>query len=150
SPALICAVFPAEGPPALVVGPAFVLNARASWVHDIRLFGDFPLAWPPIPSPKDDFERRFIALLRDCPRYATAADALLAVLRERGLADARIGLDSENISPASLAAIRGNFPRASIRNCTNLIRLIRMVKTSEELRRLQRAAQINEQAGFDS
>jgi len=150
APALICAVFPAEGEPALAVGPAFVLNARESWVRDLRLYSDFPLEWSAAAVPANDFELQFVALLRDHPRYATAAHALLAVLQERGLADARIGLDSENVSSATLNEIRSGLPKASIQNCSNLIRLIRMVKTPEELKRLTRAAEINEQAGFET
>jgi Xaa-Pro aminopeptidase len=148
--ALICAVFPAEGKPALVCGPAFVLNARESWVQDLHLYGEFPLEWSSALAPANDFERRFVSVLRHRPHYPTAADALLAVLRDRGLADSRIGLDSENVSATNLNAICSGLPRASIKKCSNLIRLIRMVKTPEELRRLTRAAEINEQVGFES
>jgi Xaa-Pro dipeptidase len=150
SPALICAVFPLEAEPALVLGPAFAFNARDSWVRDLRFFGDFPLEWSAAGLPTTDLERRFVTLLRDHPRYPTAAESLVAVLRERGLADARIGLDSESISATNLNALRGALPRAEIKNCSNLIRLIRMVKSPEELKRLTRAAEINEQAGFET
>jgi Xaa-Pro dipeptidase len=150
SPALICAVLPLEGPPALVLGPAFALNACDSWVRDLRFYGDFPLEWSAAGLPSNDTDRRFVTLLRDQPRYPTAMDALFAVLRERGLDGASIGLDSECLSAANLDLIRNGLPRASIKNCSNLIRLIRMVKSPEELKRLTRAATINEQAGFET
>jgi Xaa-Pro dipeptidase len=150
SPTLICAVFPLEGQPALVIGPAFALNARDSWIRDLRFYGDFPLDWSASGQPANDVERRFCTLLRDHPRYLTAAEALFAVLRERGLQDASIGLDSENLSSATLDLIKKGLPGASIKNCSNLIRLIRMVKSPEELSRLARVAKINEQAGFET
>jgi Xaa-Pro aminopeptidase len=150
SPALICAVLPLEGQPALVLGPAFALNARDSWVRDLRFYGDFPLEWSASGLPSNDSERRFVTLLRDHPRYPAAVDGLLAVLHERGLNDASIGLDSENLSTEVLDLIRNGLPRASIKNCSNLIRLIRMVKSPEEMKRLTRAATINEQAGLET
>jgi Xaa-Pro aminopeptidase len=149
-PALICAVLPLEGQPALVLGPAFALNARDCWVRDLRFYGDFPLEWSSAGLPLNDTDRRFVTLLRDQPRYPTAIDALFAVLRERGLDGASIGLDSECVSAANLDLIRNRLPRASIKNCSNLIRLIRMVKGPEELKRLTHAATINEQAGFET
>jgi Xaa-Pro dipeptidase len=149
-PSLNCAIFPAEGKPALVVGPAFALNASDSWVQDLRFYGDFPLEWPAALTPSNDLDRRFVGLLRDQPRYTTAADALLAVLRERGLDRACIGIDAESLPPATLDLIRRELPGAVIKNCTNLIRLIRMVKSPEEIRRLTRAAEISEKAAFET
>jgi Xaa-Pro dipeptidase len=147
---LNCAVFPLEGELALVLGPAFALNACDSWARDLRIYGDFPLDWSLLSSPSSELEQRYIKLLRERPRYSTAPEALVATLRERGLEGARIGLDAESLPAATLDVIRKELPRAEIKNCSNLIRLIRMVKTEEELKRLVRAAEISEQAVFDS
>src|SRR5215831_10214459 len=95
-----CAVFPAEGEPALVIGPAFALNARDSWVQDLRFYGDFGLDDSLLTSAANDVEQRFLRLLRETPRYSTAPEALIAVIRARGLEEARIGLDAESL-PAS-------------------------------------------------
>src|SRR4029079_8755326 len=47
-------------------------------------------------------------------------------------------------------AIVGSLPRAQIRDCSNLIRLVRMVKSCEEIERLTRAAEISERAARES
>jgi len=140
------AILPLQGEPALVLRPAFALNACDSWIQDLHFYGDFALDWSVSSSPHNDSERRFVNLLRNRPRHSTAIDALLYVLREQKLDSACIGLDSENLPTATLDAIRNGLPRANIKNCSNLIRVIRAVKSPEEIKRLIRAAEINEQA----
>ena len=94
--------------------------------------------------------RRLLDMHRSRRRGATPKDALLSILNDRGLADARIGLQTESLPSNAKEAISRALPRASIKDCTNLIRLIRMVKTGEEIARLGRAAEISEQAGLES
>ncbi|MGH9162712.1 MAG: M24 family metallopeptidase, partial [Vicinamibacteraceae bacterium] len=52
--------------------------------------------------------------------------------------------------PDTRAALQRRLPQADLRDCTNLIRLIRMVKSEEELQRLTRAAQVNENAAMET
>ena len=51
---------------------------------------------------------------------------------------------------AASEALRHALPQASIKDSTNLIRLVRAVKTEEEIKRLVRSAEINEQAAMES
>ncbi|MBI4530547.1 MAG: aminopeptidase P family protein, partial [Candidatus Latescibacteria bacterium] len=61
-------------------------------------------------------------------------------------ADAQIGLETEGLPPETRKAIVEALPRARVRDCSNMLRLIRMVKTPDEISRLTRAAEIGEQA----
>lgn len=143
------AVFPLEGEPALVLGPPFAVNAADLWVRDIHIFGDSGLdvSLPPPELPDD--VRRFHDLLTAPQTNATPIDALVSILNQRGLTGGRIGLDAEDLPPEAHDQIARALPRASLVNCTNLIRLIRMVKSEEELRRLTRSAEINEEVGME-
>ena len=143
------AVFPLEGEPALVLGPPFAVNAADLWVLDIHIFGDSGLdvSLPPPELPDD--VRRFHDLLTAPQINATPIDALVSILKQRGLTGGRIGLDAEDLPPETHDQIERALPRASLKNCTNLIRLIRMVKSEEELRRLTRSAEINEEVGME-
>ena len=143
------AVFPLEGEPALVLGPPFAVNAADLWVRDIHIFGDSGLdvSLPP-PELPDDI-RRFHDLLTAPQSNATPIDALVSILKQRGLTGGRIGLDAEDLPPETHEQIARALPNASLANCTNLIRLIRMVKSEEELRRLTRSAEINEEVGME-
>lgn len=144
------AVFLREGEPALVVNQEVAVNAAGLWIRDLRLFGDSFLDDSLPPGELSHSERHFFDLLHapDCP--ATATDALLQILKERGLAGARIGLEMEGLPEETRDVILGALPQASLQDCSNLIRLIRMVKTPDEMQRLTRAAEINEMAAMES
>ena len=143
------AVFPLEGEPALVVNPLFAVNAADLWVRDLHIFGsaglDDSLGQKEVP----DALRRFDDLLHLPQQNATPTDALLSVLNRRGLTGARIGLEMEGLPPETRDRITRALPRASLKDCTNLIRLIRMVKSAEEIRRLTRSAEINEEVAME-
>jgi Xaa-Pro dipeptidase len=145
-----CAVFPLEGEPALIVRSQLAVNALDSWVVDLHTYGDPGLDYSLLSDRRTPFENRFINLLRDAPRHATAADALVAVLKSRGLADARIGLEMEELPAQLKESLVRALPHALIRDSTNLIRIVRAVKSSEEIVRLTRSAEINEAAAIES
>ncbi len=143
------AVFPLDGEPALVLGPPFAVNAAELWVQDVHIFGDTGLDHS-LPPPELPVEiQRFADLLNAPQSNATPTDALLSILNQRGLTSGRIGLDAEELPAATREQITRALPQASFQNCTNLIRLIRMVKSEEEVRRLTRSAEINEEVGME-
>ncbi len=141
------AVFPLESDPALVILPVVVANAADVWVQDVRTFGatgvDADLTSAELP----DRYRYFHDLLLAPATASTAVEALAGILEDRGLAGSRVGLEMDGLSPAALDEIRNSFPQAQLLDCSNLIRLIRMVKSEEEVKRLTRSAEINKLAG---
>ena len=143
------AVFPLEGEPALVVNPMFAVNAAELWVRDLHIFGSAGLDDSLPKNELPDALRRFHDLLHAPQVNATPTDALLSILEQRGLTGARIGLETEGLPAETKDLITRALPRASIKNCTDLVRLIRMVKSAEELRRMTRSAEINEQVAME-
>lgn len=143
------AVLPAEGEPALVVEPYFAVDAVETWVTDIRIAGG------------GDFEDRGADDGEQAPAGRTAAvvdlirrgaahsplDALIALLEERGLAGARLGVEFDGLDARLAERLRERLPRAELRDCTSVLRLIRAVKSGEELERLRAAATAAEEAG---
>lgn len=143
------AVFPLEGEPALVVGPLSAVNAKDLWVRDLHIFGDTGLDDALAPRPLAADHQRLYDVLHGLQSNATPTDALLSILKSRGLLGARIGLEKEGLTPKARQALDGALPRASLKDCSNLIRLIRAVKSPEEIRRMTYAAQISEQVGME-
>lgn len=143
------ALLPREGEPALVVDPLFAVNAADTGVHNLYVYGD-PGLDTSLPAPEMPANLQRISSLFDKPAPATATDALLQIVKEHGLTGARIGLDTEGLSDHLQATLRQALPRASILGCSNLIRLIRMVKSDEEMARMIRSAEINEIAALES
>lgn len=149
-PTAAYAIFPLEGEPALVASPTFAVNTSDLWVRDVHIFGDHGLD-DSLPMPAlSDAEQRIFDILHRPQQNATPIDALLNVLKERGLTDARIGIEMEGLSPRAKDAIKAGLPTAQIKDCSNLIRLIRMVKTEDELARLIRSAEISETAAMEA
>ena len=139
------AVLPLEGEPALIVESMFAATAADSWVSDIHPVGDagfeLPSSRPTLPT-----GLRRIAEAVQPPSRAAAVDALADALEERNLTQARIGVELEAIPTGTARAISERLPQAELLDCTNLIRVIRAVKSADELIRLERAAVIAEQA----
>jgi Xaa-Pro dipeptidase len=142
------AVFPLEGEPALVVGPFTAVNAGDIWVRDLRVYGDSGLDFSLHEQAAPESVDALYGLLRNAPLTASPTAALVGALRDRGLLQARIGIEMEGVTPPSLQELRQSLPHASLKDSSNLIRLIRAVKSPEEIERLTRSAQINEQAGM--
>ena len=138
------AVFPSDGEPALVLFPLFAANAADSWVQDIRTFGQTGVDSSPAPGDLDDFQRRIYDLLLSSHSASSTTQALIEVLKDRKLSDARIGLEMEGLGSGALEELRAAMPNAQWLDCSNLLRLIRMVKSKSEIEILTRAAEISE------
>lgn len=149
-PTAAYAIFPLEGEPALVASPTFAVNASDLWVRDIHIFGDHGLDDSLPLGDLSDTEQRIFDILHRPQQDATPTDALLSVLKARGLTDARIGIEMEGLPPKAKDTIETALPKAHIKDCSNLIRLIRMVKTEDELARLIRSAEISETAAMEA
>lgn len=146
------AVYPLDGEPALVVNPLFSINAADNWVRDIYTYGQASeiegLTFPPLNIP--DHLQRFHDLHSNSYNHATPTDALHAILKDRGLLEAKIGLEKENLPADTISTLINGLPKAVIKDCTNLIRLIRMVKSKDDLASLTRGAEISERAAMES
>ena len=122
------AVLPAEGEPGLVLNPLLAVNAADLWVKDIHVYGNASLerSTPPESIPLD--LSRFYELLSKATPNATPLDAFIEILTQRGLTNARIGIEWDGVTPARREAIQERLPNAQFLDCSNLFRLIRAVK----------------------
>jgi Xaa-Pro dipeptidase len=144
------ALFPLRGEPALVVSPLFLVNALDSWVQDLYTYGSYGPDDSIPPANLSKADKRIYDLTHPCEESATPTEALIKALKDRGLKDARIGLEMEGLTSDSIEIIEQMLTSAEVRDCSNLIRLIRMVKSTEELSRLRHAAEINEEAAMQA
>lgn len=144
------AVLTADGDASLVLNPLLAVNAADIWVRDIHVYGSASVesSTPPRHIPPD--LTRFYDLLLAAPHNATPLDAFIAILNQRGLQNARIGIEMEGVSTARRAAIQERVPNAVLLDCSNLLRIVRAVKSAKEIARLKRAAEISERAALGS
>jgi Xaa-Pro dipeptidase len=145
-------VFPAaaDRKPSIVIprNSVDMLTSSSAAVDDIWLHGNFFLFEAEGLDPKTltEEERRLHAALRS-PHTPSDLDALRACLKAKGLEAARIGFDEKSLqSPDVFEQIERLLPKAKVVPAYKILRKIRMVKTTEELRRMRVAAAAN-QAG---
>jgi Xaa-Pro dipeptidase len=142
------ALLPRHGEAAIVVDHSCELNAADIWVRDRYVYGracdESTQTGPP------DTTSNSAHFLRSRKRYQSSLDALAAALHERGLRDARIGIDLRHLPLEEHLMIRSALPKAQLHEATDLFRLVRMVKSEEELHRLRKAASIGEYAAVSS
>ncbi len=146
------AIFPREAgtSPALVVPgqEQTYVSAQDSWIKDHYTFGGkSALIQPPGASASSREGEIFLGMLNNGARREKGPAAALAqALRERGLDRARLALDQERVTPNVRKAIAEALPGADLVEGSDLLRLIRMVKTPDELDALREAAALNERA----
>ena len=139
------ALYGPEGRPGLTVSALLAVNALDLPV-DLCPWGDAALEWSAPLGPMDEAQQRLGQQLRAMRSETTAVDALVHLVRQEGLAEARLGLEKESLPAPLLAAVRAALPKAELVDCSNVIRLIRMVKSPAEQALLAEAARIGEQA----
>lgn len=143
------ALFPLEGEPALAVTSSMLaVNGVDLWVRDLRISGDSGLDWSLAPPSLSDRMDRVYALVKDAPGYGTATEALTGALSDRKLSGGTLGVEVDGMTAGRYARLRKALPDARLLDCSNLIRLLRMVKTADEIERLEQAAEISESSAM--
>lgn len=140
------AVLPRRGEPMLVLGVLWGLNAVDSWASDVYFAGERETRAPDEPPSVAHELEPLYAKLAAKAWPEQPLDALAEALSARRLATARLGVELEGASPADLEGLRRRLPHAEVLDATNLLRLVRAVKTDGEIAELERAATIAEAA----
>jgi Xaa-Pro dipeptidase len=82
----------------------------------------------------------------DSPLVAGPFEGLVAALEQLGLTNGRVGLDEFGLRTGFMEALAEKFPRAQFEKAFHLMRWVRKVKSSEEIRRLREVNKIVERA----
>jgi Xaa-Pro dipeptidase len=143
------ALLPREGDPCLVIEPYWGLNAVDGWVRDVRFAGAAELAPAEGPVSVALDLQPLLDELSGNGWPADPIDVLATALEERGLGRSRIGVELEGMLPPQRERLREALPAATLLDCTNLLRLVRAVKTEPEIELLARAARVAEDAATE-
>jgi len=128
-------------------GEAAYLAAQPPWIDQICTYGPersmrYMAENPPTPE-----EERFVSIFSagKC-KGREPAEALARLLREKGLASSSVALDHEGMTQEFKSELRAALPDAKFYEASDLFRLIRMIKSDDEIARLRRACVLNERA----
>jgi Xaa-Pro dipeptidase len=144
------AVFSAQGDAALVLPAIWAANAAECWVQDLWLYGAGDLDLSAVPPAVQPDVSELLQRVQAGRQRSNAVQALHDLLGERRLTEGRIGVELEGLSSGERQRLADALPRADIRDCSNLLRVIRMVKSAEEVRRLESSTRINHEAAMAS
>ena len=140
------ALVPRESEPCLVLEPLWAANGANSWVEDVRVAGGGRLMPGAAPRSTSARMERIATMVRAGNWPAAPFDALVAAVSERGLYRGRIGVDFDAVTPADREALQRALPGAQLLDCSNLLRLVRAQKTTDEIAAIEDAAQTAEDA----
>jgi Xaa-Pro aminopeptidase len=117
-----------------------------SWMEEVYTFGNPRyIVYPE--GTLSQGEAKFTEIMDASEKNApSAGEAIIKALQHKGLATGKIGLDEQGLHPATREIIVAGLPNAHIQDAFELFRVVRMVKTPEELERLTTVGLLNERA----
>ena len=138
-----------DGDSALVVNKMLVVNATHMDTKVVHPFGGFTYDESTEPESLRDRDRRIFDLSgnRD---HQTRIDALKEGLKNCGVHKGRLGIELGGFEAGQRSEITSALNGSELLDCSNLIRLIRAVKTRQEIDILTRAAEIAEAAAIST
>ena len=119
-----------------------VLSQKGIPDANVYVYGTFYLQGTPTNMTKD--MEVLMELLKDRHIYNSPTEALLTVFSDLGLSNQAIAIDEMRMSPSVLAQVKQQYA-GQLPFGYDLIRKIRLVKTPQEIQRLRKAAQLNEE-----
>lgn len=131
-----------RGEPVVVASTGLIdLAADESvWVQDVRRYGKFIVDRTP-EAELGKHDSRIEELLAQ-GEDRDAVGCLVHAIKDRGLENARIGVDEIGILPQYWDKLADALPKATLVRAADVFRYARAIKTSEEIARLRRSAQI--------
>ncbi len=132
----------------LIVGSGVVPGALEAAADEVRAFGAPP--YDPSLRGVASAELRSTIDVHDRVVDDDAVRTLAATLRDLNLEDARLGLESAAVGAGRIAQLAGYLPKLELRDCRQLLRVARSVKTPAELAILEGAAALNERAALEA
>ena len=134
--------------PALILAKGDVSWAARypSWMEEVYFFGSpFCIVYPE--GTLSEGEAKFKQIMDDGEKNApSAGETIVKALKQKGLDKGKIGLDGKNLYPTTRERIMNDLPNAKILDAFELFRVVRMVKTPEELERIITVGLSNERA----
>ena len=113
------------------------------WTDNFLTYGTFYLERPP-EATLSITEERFQRLLTSSKPKKDAVTALTECLADIGVTKGRIAIDGGNITPSAYSTIKENLPKVEFIQGYQILREIRLIKTHNEVSRLERSAEIVE------
>ena len=130
------------------IGEADMILDANPTIAGASLWGAFERAMPPegVGTTLNADEERVRAISLQKAAHKNSLEALAAALEEAGLAERAVAIDERGPNRGLIDALQTRFPKMRITPASQLFRRIRMVKTADELARMQETVRVTEHA----
>jgi Xaa-Pro dipeptidase len=138
---------PANGQEPCIIANSGILDLvpdQDIWVKDIRRYGYFQVDADP--SATLDAADKLQQELFATTAHKGSVEALVAAMKEKGVANGRVGIDEMGITPQCMDQLRSLLPDVTFVRCFSLFERVRSVKTPGEITILRQAARNTERA----
>ncbi len=154
STSLFC-IFTRKGKTILIIPAVVSPFSLETSTDEIKFFGGIP----PVEksglkkndqfSVGNEFDKKQINILKG-EIFLDPITALEKTIKDEGLNNSNIGMEIKSFNHDVLSNITSKLDKCSFKECTEIIRLIRMIKTEKEISILSKSSEINELAMQES
>jgi Xaa-Pro dipeptidase len=139
----------ADQTPAMLMypGEATYFAAQKPWLQEVYTYGGGRTVRYNGAEPPSAEEERFVAVFEKNKLLGKSpAEALAQLLRAKGLSSATVAWDHEGMAQEVKDHLRSALPQAKFLDGSDLFRLIRMIKSNDEIQALRKACELNDSA----
>ena len=128
-------------------GEATYFTAQKPWLQEVYTYGGGrTVRYSGAEAPSAE-EERFMAVFEKAKLLGKSpAEALAQLLRSKGLTGATVAWDHEGMAQEIKDYLRSALPQAKFLDGSDLFRLIRMIKSKDEIQGLRKACELNDAA----
>jgi len=133
-----------------ISGSTPIVLMSPPWISDVRYYGEFYTMTGWAKEPLTNAERNLVKAQEswEKTKEADPIAILIGLLEERGITKGKVGVDESNLplEHPFWQKIKNKLPDLDVVRAQEIFREIRMVKSDEEIRRIQEAVRITEKA----
>jgi Xaa-Pro dipeptidase len=154
SASLFC-IFTRKGKTILIIPTVVAPFSLETSADEIKFFGGIPPVEKSVLKENDqfsignEFDEKQVNILKG-EIFTDPTAALEKTIKDEGLNNSNIGMEIKGFNNDILSSIKSKLDKCSFRECTEIIRLIRTIKTEKEISILSKSAEINELAMQES
>jgi len=131
-----------------ISAPIPVIVMSPPWIRDVRYYGEFYTETRWAEESLDKAEKMLVDVQEswETTRRRDPSTLLIELLEERGLIEGKIGIDESTLpkSHPFWSQIKVRLPAIETVSASQLFSTIRMIKTEEEIKRIENAVKITE------